>query len=184
MSRFWDMGFTSIPCYPTSMRLAILFTASLLFVSHAQAPQQPQAQETQVRGYWVDPGTGLMWAGKDNGKDVSWKNAIKYCRDLRLAGYSDWRLASMFELQPIYDRTVNAPGLAGPGKGGPDTWHVKGNLFLTGYEWSKSYRLDDRGKFSGYVYYFDFNEGKSNDDPTGFPYPYVFRRALCVRGSG
>jgi hypothetical protein len=48
-----------------------------------------QAQETQVRGYWVDPSTGLMWAGRDNGKDVNWHKAMKYCRDLRLAGYSD-----------------------------------------------------------------------------------------------
>ena len=36
-----------------------------------------------MRGYWVDPSTSLMWAGKDNGKDVSWNKAMKYCRDLR-----------------------------------------------------------------------------------------------------
>jgi hypothetical protein len=72
-----------------------------------------------------------MWAGKDNGKDVSWKGAAKYCRDLRLAGYSDWRLATLAELGAIYDRNANAPGSAGPGKDGLFTYHVKGNLFLT-----------------------------------------------------
>ena len=30
--------------------------------------------------------------------------------------------------------------------------------------------------------YFDFNEGKPNDDPTGFLYPFYGMRALCVRG--
>jgi len=128
-----------------------------------------------------------MWAARDNGKDVSWKNAVKYCRDLRLAGHSDWRLASLSELEGIYDKSANAPGLArlgGPAKGSEFTWHVKGNLFLTGDQWSSSQGLDDRGHPSGYVWYFDFNEGGPSDDPTGFPYPFANRRALCVRGSG
>jgi hypothetical protein len=144
---------------------------------------QKGAQEAQARGYWADPSTGLMWTARDNGKDISWKTAMKYCRNLRLAGYSDWRLPNLVELQSIYDKTADAPGLAGMHSDDPDTWHVKGSLFLTAYEWSSSFRQDDRGHFSGYVYYFDFNEGKSIDDPTGWPYGYEFRRALCVRGS-
>ena len=85
-----------------------------------------------MQGVWVDLSTCLMWAGKDNGKDVSWRRAMKYCHGLRLDGYSDWRLANMAELQGIYDKTVEAPGLAGPAKTPRAfTWHVKGNLFLT-----------------------------------------------------
>ena len=138
------------------------------------------AQETQVRGFWTDPSTGLMWAGKDNGKDVNFKSAVKYCRELRLAGYSDWRLANMFELQPLYDKTIDSPGLTRRDNSVKTMWHVKGNLFLTGYPWAN----DQNKSTSGYHYYFDFNEGKSNDQPSGFPYPYSFMRALCVRGSG
>lgn len=145
---------------------------------------QTAAQEAQAREYWTDPSTGLMWTAKDNGKDLNWRKAVDYCRDLRLDGYSDWRLANLSELQGIYDRTAEVPGLAGMHSEDPATWHVKGNLFLTAYEWSSNYIQDDRGHFSGYVSYFDFNEGKSNDDPTGWPYGYEFRRALCVRGSG
>jgi hypothetical protein len=133
---------------------------------------------------WTDPSTGLMWAGKDNGKDVSWKKAMKYCRDLRLAGYSDWRLATLAELEGIYDKSANAPGLArlgGPAKGSAFTFHVKGNLFLTGDQWSSSRLADDRGKPSGYASRFDFNEGRSFDgDELSF---YTNKRALCVRGS-
>lgn len=144
---------------------------------------QEPAQEKQVLEYWTDPASWLTWLARDNGKDVSWKSATKYCHNLRLAGFSDWRLPNLAELQGIYDKTAEAPGLAGIHSEEPTTWHVKGRLFLTAYEWSSNYRLDDRGHFSGYVYYFDFNEGKSNDDPTGWPYPFQFRRALCVRGS-
>jgi Protein of unknown function (DUF1566) len=141
------------------------------------------AQEIQIRGYWIDPSTGLMWAGKDNGKDVNWKNAVKYCRALRLAGYSDWRLATLGELEGIYDKNANAPGLMGPsGKGTASTWHVKGNLFLTGNQWSSTQLGDDRGHPSGYAPRFDFNEGRVfNGDEITF---YTNKRALCVRGSG
>jgi hypothetical protein len=167
------------------LTFALLIAAPLLAVTQSSTQSPSSIQQTQVRGYWTDPATGLMWAAKDNGKDVSWRNAIKYCRNLRLAGYFDWRLANMFELQGIYDRTVNAAGRAGEGKGGNPrdfTWHVKGDLFLTGEEWSS--RSDGKEKSGGYEYYFDFNEGRSNDDPVGWPYPYAGRRALCVRGSG
>lgn len=146
---------------------------------------QSRAQETQARGVWTDPSTGLMWTAKDNGRDVSWKDAVKYCHDLRLAGYSDWRLATLSELEGLYDKNANVPGLArlgGPAKGSPFTWHVKGNLFLTGNEWSSNQGTDDRGHPDRYGWYFDFNEGKSNNQPTGWPYPFEGMRALCVRG--
>ena len=81
---------------------------------------------------------------------------MKYCRDLRLAGYSNWRLGTLAELGAIYDHNANAPGSTGPGKDNLFTYHVKGNLFLTGDEWSSDRRYDDRGHPSGYDWYFDF----------------------------
>ena len=137
-----------------------------------------RALETQNRGYWVDPSTGLMWAGKDNGKDVSWHDARKYCQNVRIGGYSGWRLANLWELQGIYDRNAFAPGQSGEGQTlRDDVWHVKGYLFLTANEWSSE------EQWHGYSHYFDFNSGRSNEEPTGWPYGYEFRRALCVRGT-
>lgn len=147
-----------------------LSTAGMIGEAQSSTGAKVPVQETQVRGYWIDPSSGLMWAARDSGKDVSWKKAIKYCRDLRVAGYSDWRLANMFELQGIYDKAANAPGLTGMHSEEPTTWHVRGNIFLTAYEWAS--RLD--GRTGGYAYYFDFNDGKSNDDPTGWPYAFQF----------
>lgn len=170
-----------------SQTIVVLFLAAFVALTadgQLSSQNQEPPQETQARGYWVDPATGLMWAGKDNGKDVSWKKAIKFCRDLRLAGYSDWRLANIGELGYIYDPKAESPGLAGMHDDEPIMWHVKGNLFLTGHQWSSTERLDDRERPSGYVFFFNFNEGSADEDPTGFLYPFTFRRALCVRGTG
>ncbi len=167
-------------------KAALILLALGTVIASTQSPAEDKnlARDTQSQGYWVDPSTGLMWPAKDNGKDVSFKKAIKYCHNLRLAGYSDWKLANMAELQGIFDRTENAPGMAGYSKKlRAFTWHVKGNLFLTGDQWSSNFRVDDRGHYNGYAYYFDSNEGKPNDDPSGWPYSSAGRRALCVRSS-
>jgi hypothetical protein len=154
---------------------------SIAMIAGAQSSQENRglAQETQVRAFWTDPSTGLMWAGKDNGKDLNWHQTTKYCSVLRLAGYSDWRLATIDELEAIYDKSAEAPGRDGQGA---STWHVKGNLFLTGNQWSSSQRMDDRGHPSGYAWRFDFNEGRPFDgDEVSF---HTNKRALCVRGTG
>jgi hypothetical protein len=59
------------------------------------------AQKTQAQGYWTNPSTGLMWAARDSEKRMSWHKAVKYCRALRDVGYSDWRLASIDELESL-----------------------------------------------------------------------------------
>ena len=158
----------------------LLFVAALEGSAQSAARSESRTQDTHARGFGVDPSTGLMWTARDNGKDVTWKQAMKYCRDLRLAGYSDWRLASIGELEGIYDIDANAPGFMGPsGKGTAATWHVKGDLFLTGNQWSSTQKIDDRGHPSGWASRFDFNEGRVfNGDEITF---YTNKRALCVR---
>jgi len=132
--------------------LILLSAVATLGGAQSSTENRGLAQETQVRGYWTDPATGLMWAGKDNGGDVSCHKAMKYCRDLRLAGYSDWRLANIGELQGIFDTSADAPG-ENPRShwhGAESmTFHVKGNLFLTGNQWSSTRLYDDRGHLRG-----------------------------------
>ncbi|MFZ0522320.1 MAG: DUF1566 domain-containing protein [Candidatus Acidiferrales bacterium] len=166
----------------TKIVLILLSVAALSAGAQSPANDQGPKQDTQSRGYWVDPSTGLMWAAKDNGKDATWNNAVKYCRDLRLAGYADWTLPSLGDLEGIYDKSANAPGRAGPpANDRPSTWHVKGNLFLTGNQWSSNRLVDDRVHPSGYAMRFDFNEGRVfNGDELSFR---TNKRALCVRGS-
>jgi len=121
-----------------------------------------------------------MWAAKDNGTDITWGRAMKYCQALSLAGYSDWRLPAIDELESIYDDSgFTAPhpkdtivALAGRARGG---------VLLTGArEWSSNRVLDDRGHRSGYAWQYDFPHGRRWKDPLGYKSSL---RALCVRGS-
>ena len=50
-----------------------------------------------------DTKTGLMWASKDNGEDINWKDAKQYCESYRGGGYTDWRMPTQDELAGIYD---------------------------------------------------------------------------------
>ena len=168
-------------------RTIAVLLSTLAFFACAQSVSEGQSptRQTEIRGYWTDSSTGLMWAGKDNGTNANWHQAVKYCRNLRLGGYSDWRLPMITQLEGIYDESANAPGLAGP-KGSAFTWHVKGNLFLTGVQWSISQRQGDRGQPNGLAWFFDFNNGIKNDDDAGRftgRLANYGRRALCVRGS-
>jgi hypothetical protein len=158
----------------------ILLCSVAAQIAATQSPADDLAgRNTQVRGYWVDT-SGLMWAAKDSDKAVSWGGAMKYCRKLRLAGYSDWRLPTIYELHDIYDAGLESPGRAGYGKGRPFTWHVEGGLFLTDHEWSSNRTLDDRGHPSGFAWYFDFNSGEA----LNYDEPSAGKRALCVRRVG
>jgi hypothetical protein len=129
-------------------------------VQEAQAKAERDAREKaeqeakykvareDAAGVWTDPATGLMWSKKDNGYDVSWQQAKEYCRDQQLAGYGDWRLPTMDELQGIYDKNSDNNIDVG-------YYRVKGKLQLSGWEWS------NQGNDSGEAWSFFFNEGKS-----------------------
>ncbi len=45
--------------------------------------------------------TNLMWQKEDDGKRKVWEEALTYCEDSTLAGYTDWRLPNMNELISI-----------------------------------------------------------------------------------
>jgi hypothetical protein len=166
-------------CHATVV-LVLLSAVTTIAKAQSSTVAPTLAQETQSPGYWIDPLTGLMWSGKDNGEDVTWHKAMKYCRGLGLAGYSDWRLPTIDELQGIYDGSGFAarhpngdvPVLAGNAKGG---------LFMTGREWSSSRVLDNRGHGTGFAWQFDFPQGKRwRYDPLGYSGGL---RASCVRSA-
>ena len=150
----------------------------------AQAQEERRlAQETQVRGYWVDPSTGLMWAGKDNGIAVTWHKAASYCRNLPLAGHSDWRLATLDELASLVYKGAPTPVRVGNTEIISINFgrHVKGGLSLTGNPWSSNREINRFGHPYGDGWFFDFVNSKPSGD---LPYFRNTKYALCVRRPG
>ena len=62
-------------------------------------------------GTVTDQGTGLMWQKADDGNTYTWRYALQYCEDLSLAGYADWRLPNIRELQSLVDRSTSSPAI-------------------------------------------------------------------------
>jgi len=65
----------------------------------------------------VDHNTGLMWATDGNhygcnwGQQTDWDAAIDWCNNLDFAGYTDWRLPNVKELQSIIDYGTHYPAI-------------------------------------------------------------------------
>jgi hypothetical protein len=90
------------------------FTAKVvtILVQTGQVVQDENVVVSRVfidnkNGTITDTRTGLMWQqdGKASG-ELNWQNAMNYCKNLRLAGYSDWRAPTINELKKLFNITV------------------------------------------------------------------------------
>jgi len=54
----------------------------------------------------IDPNTGLMWQRLPE-TQKNWQNALKYCENLNIEGYNDWRLPNVKELVTIAEFLVD-----------------------------------------------------------------------------
>jgi phage baseplate assembly protein gpV len=115
------------------------------------------------KAVWVDPATQLMWTAADNHSGLSWRQAERYCRDLKTGAHSDWRLPTIDELQVIYQ----------PHDDSNSAFHLRGPLQLSGWEWSAT-----PGKQPGENWSFDFGDGGRASVAGG---DSGLNRALCVR---
>ncbi len=110
---------------------------------------------------WTDPSTGLMWTKQDNGIGINWNQANKYCHDMTVGGFHNWRLPTIDELSAVYDPTQNVGG-----------YHIKGGIRLgLCCMWSSSTGLD-----SGQVWLLHFMSGGRVSGRLDYTF-----RVLCVR---
>jgi hypothetical protein len=56
--------------------------------------------------------TGLTWQKAPNIDTLTWENALVYAEGLTLAGFSDWRLPNIKELQSINDERIVNPSVS------------------------------------------------------------------------
>ena len=121
---------------------------------------KPQLPE----GIYLDSETRLMWTIRDNAKDLNWPQANKYARQLRLGGYSNWRLPTIDKLETLYDPQKKSD------------YKIRKPFRLTSrfvWSWAK--------EGSGSAWFFSFGDGRRYKVPVGYSSNY---RALCVRRFG
>jgi hypothetical protein len=94
--------------------------------------------EIRKQPTWTDPASGLMWTREDtkiimhqNGRTdwwqgLNWTQAKTYCRNLTLAGHSDWRLPTINDLISV--TITDARSVDG----------FKGGIVATEIQWSST----------------------------------------------
>lgn len=61
----------------------------------------------------VDSDTSLMWQDDNRAKSIRkyWEDAKEYCKELKHAGYNDWYLPNICELESIVDVSKCSPAI-------------------------------------------------------------------------
>lgn len=77
-------------------------------------------EESEINGKVVvtDNTTGLLWTKEYlsySGISLTWKMALDHCANLNYAGYSDWRLPNINELNTLIDYSKHDPASSFPG---------------------------------------------------------------------
>jgi DNA-binding winged helix-turn-helix (wHTH) protein len=171
---------TELPSRMTAWRWGAIAVAILLVGAAAKRllVLKPVTADSREGGAlsWTDPQTGLVWARKDNGMNVTREQALSYCQSLVLDGRRSWRLPTIEELQTLVDPGVSVAGTWGGTRA--VYWHVKGNLQPTGGETASDLTWLSELTPAGEEQSYDFSYGRRNYDDASFSADH---RALCVR---
>ena len=123
----------------------------------------PPSYTDNGNGTVTDNVTGLMWQQEDDETTRIWDDAVSYCNNLTLAGYTDWWLPSKKELMSIVDYEIFSPSIDityFPGTNASNYWSSTSSAGNSSYAW--------------YVYFYD-----GYVDSRVKSYSYYAR---CVRG--
>lgn len=96
------------------MKIFWVFVFGLLaFGEVYEVSKTSTIQRDNTKEVVTDLTTMLMWQDDVNAKTTKrdWSGAIEYCKDLRFAGYNDWRLPTIEELLLITDDTKYNPAI-------------------------------------------------------------------------
>ena len=126
-------------------------TATEIRISKTTAPAEYQEGfiRNDAKAVVVDENRGLMWQDNRAAKETKrvWSGAKSYCRNLTFAGYSDWYLPGIKELESIAQPDNYANAIA----------KVFQNVTPGNY-WSSS----EHQSYSDYAWHVGFKYGYSN----------------------
>lgn len=130
-------------------------------------PSQPATPDVPLpkdpgEGMVHDPKTDLIWTDSDNGGMIDWNDAKKYCEELELGGWDDWRLPTYDELEAMYDESLD-----------------REYKIRRGIELSECCVWSSEQPFSYSATMFNFYSGGSEWRDRD---EYELQRTLCVRG--
>ncbi|MBN2120319.1 MAG: DUF1566 domain-containing protein [Candidatus Omnitrophica bacterium] len=94
---FFGLG-SGIPYTPSSLQCVRAVRGGLLNFGNPEKPKFKDGGDGTI----TDLKTDLMWQKGENPR-MSWYEALDYCKQLKLAGHSDWRLPNIKELNTILD---------------------------------------------------------------------------------
>ena len=96
-----------------SSPVAAPLVSSALIASIVEGLEYERIVGEQIRSVYLEPETGMLWTTDDNGRDIDWHRAATYCKGLVLAGFEDWILPSLDDLEtllrPMARGTYNLP---------------------------------------------------------------------------
>lgn len=102
----------SVPDAKTNEVAERIFLAPFVNASFLHAVQDRLEEirllQELTTGIYLDQKSSLLWAARDNGKDIDWRRASEYCDELELAGFDDWRLPSLAELEGLMEPLSNS----------------------------------------------------------------------------
>jgi hypothetical protein len=133
-------------------------------------------------GTVIDTKSKLMWMGRDNGNALSWPDAKKYAQDAHEAGYSDWRLPALTEIEALYDkektRKTHCQSAVDDLGAAADDVHLTQMIHLSCVRvWTSQERSDKAGSAT----VFDFHSGKDAARPADKEFIDTASRVLLVR---
>jgi hypothetical protein len=133
----------------------------------------PLQRFTKVADGIADRDQQLVWASADNGSDIKWSDAQRYC----WAKGSGWTLPSIAAIQSLYD----ASGVHGVNWTSPHTgksWTIKPATSLIQISSCCFWSIESNGSSEAWFVFLIFGHQQAYDVNNGLD-----RRALCVRDS-
>ncbi|HTD29402.1 MAG TPA: DUF1566 domain-containing protein, partial [Xanthomonadaceae bacterium] len=136
--------------------------------ARARVASEAASRSPVVEGKEIDRGggvleqvsSGLLWTARDNGADISWDSARRYCEKLSLAG-GGWRLPSSRDLVNLFMDAVGTKAVAcGVGFCG-----VPSGFSFTSFQlWAVDADASGKGRFM------NFEQGLPGSAPAGYSY--------------